>query len=255
MIEDPSRARAGPPLSRLSPVSRRVAYPILGAVLAAGAPLGLALLRAGALGEFGVAALARAVNEDRITFLYVTVSTSVVFAVFGHLLGWHADRLVHLSRTDPLTGLGNQRAFEERLMEEVARAKRYPAPLSLLIADVDGLKAINDRGGHHAGNVALCAVADALVQGARQTDQAARIGGDEFALIAPNTVALEAVALGERIRSLLAEGNSGVTISIGVAMLDPEHPDPAQLLETGDAALYVAKRRGRNQVALGGSPA
>lgn len=222
----------------------------MGAVLAAGAPLGLVLLRLAALREPSIAAFTREVKQDLATFLYVTVSTLAVFSAFGYIVGRQADVFMDLSRTDPLTGLRNQRAFEERLGEEGARAERYRTPLALVIADVDGLKAINDRGGHHAGNAALRAVADALRKDARQTDLAARIGGDEFALIAPNTVAHEAFALGERIRCLVAEqGAGGITISVGVATLDLERPDVAVLLQAADAALYEAKRRGRNQVA------
>jgi len=172
------------------------------------------------------------------------------------VLGRQADALVDLSRTDPLTGLRNQRAFEERLAEEVARSGRYGGPLSLLIADVDGLKAINDRGGHHAGNAALRAVAGAMRKDARQTDLAARIGGDEFALLAPNTLASEAVALGDRLRCLVAEQDAaGVTISVGVATLPPDRPDAEALLQAADAALYEAKHRGRNLVVLAGPPA
>ena len=221
----------------------------MGVVLALGAPVGLAGLRLATAREVSIVALGREVDQDLGAFLYVTLSTMAVFFAFGYVLGRQADTLVDLSRTDPLTGLRNQRAFEERLAEEVARAGRYGGPLSLLIADVDALKAVNDRGGHHAGNAALRAVADAMRKDARQTDMAARIGGDEFALIAPNTEASEAAALGDRIRCLVAEHDAvDVTISVGVATLDVERPDGEALLRAADAALYEAKHRGRNQV-------
>jgi diguanylate cyclase (GGDEF)-like protein len=250
---DARAAPSGLRLSRFLPNPRRITYPVLGTVLAAGAPLGLALLRAALTGDLSGAAIAQEVRQDLPTFLYVTISTALVFSAFGGILGWHADMLVHLSRTDPLTGLRNQRAFEERLAEEIARAERYGAPLSLLLADVDGLKTINDRGGHHAGNGALRAVADALAQGARQTDLPARVGGDEFALIAPNTVLPEATALAERIRSLLAARADSVTLSIGVAALGYEWSDAPSLLEAADAALYQAKRNGRDRVVAAAS--
>lgn len=241
-------------VSRLRAVPRRFLYLVMGAVLAIGAPVGLALVRLGVLPNFSAAAFTLEVMQDLPAFLYVTVSTLAVFSAFGYVLGRQADVLVELSRADPLTGLRNQRTFEERLVEEVMRAGRYGMPLSLLSADVDGLKAINDRGGHHAGNVALRAVAEALRQNARQTDLAARVGGDEFALLAPNTEACEAVGLGERIRGLVAErGAAGITISVGVATLHPERPDAAALLQAADAALYEAKRRGRNQVVTAAS--
>jgi diguanylate cyclase with GGDEF domain len=106
------------------------------------------------------------------TFVYVTVSTLVVFSVFGYVLGRQADALVDLSRTDALTGLGNHRAFTERVAQEVSRAARYRLPLSLLLVDVDRLKAINDRGGHAGGDAALRLVADALRADARESDLA-----------------------------------------------------------------------------------
>jgi diguanylate cyclase (GGDEF)-like protein len=150
-----------------------------------------------------------------------------VFASFGYALGRQADALVELSRTDPLTGLRNTLDFEERLGQEAARAARYREPLALLLADVDGLKAINDRHGHRAGDLALQAVARSLRDGARLTDMAVRIGGDEFALLAPNTPRPAALALGERIRSLVGgHGIDGLTISLGVATLEPGRPWP-----------------------------
>ena len=122
--------------------------------------------------------------------------------------------------------------------------------MALLLADVDGLKAINDRHGHRAGDLALQAVARSLRDGARQTDLAVRIGGDEFALLAPSTSRPAAVALGERIRSLVVgQGIEGLTISLGVAILEPGRPRAADYLrEMADTALYEAKRRGRDQV-------
>jgi diguanylate cyclase (GGDEF)-like protein len=237
--------------SRHRTVPRRLAYAAIGVLLALGAPLGLAILRLATASETSAQALSRELERDFGAFLYVTASTMVVFFAFGYVLGRQADALLDLSRTDPLTGLRNQRAFEERLAEEVARAGRYGGPLSLLIADVDSLKAVNDRGGHHEGNLALRAVADAIRKDARQTDLAARIGGDEFALLAPSTVATEAVALGDRIRCLVAEQDAvAVTISVGVATLGAERPDAEALLQAADAALYEAKHRGRNQVVV-----
>jgi diguanylate cyclase (GGDEF)-like protein len=239
----------------LRSMPRRCRYLLVGAMLALGAPLGLCLVRLASGQEASVVACAREVKQDLPTFLYVTVSTVTVFSAFGYVLGRQEDKLIDLARADPLTGLRNPRAFEERLADEVARAVRYHTPLSLLIVDVDGLKGINDRGGHHAGDVALRVVAEALRQDARQTDLAARVGGDEFALLAPSTSPGEALALGERLRGRVAEqAAAGVTVSVGVATLDLERPDAAALLQAADAALYEAKRRGRNQVAGAAGP-
>jgi diguanylate cyclase (GGDEF)-like protein len=228
---------------------RRFSFPAIAALLAAGAPLGLILVRAATAPQSGLAALAVAVRQDDPTFVYVTVSTLAVFTLFGYIVGRQADALADLSIRDPLTGLANHRAFVEGLEAEVARSARYGGPLSLLIADVDGLKAINDRGGHSAGNLALRTVAGAFLDHARRTDLVARIGGDEFALIAPRTEAGDAWALGDRIRSLLARAGQDLTVSVGVATADAPDTSATGLFEAADRALYDAKRQGRNRVA------
>jgi diguanylate cyclase (GGDEF)-like protein len=191
--------------------------------------------------------------EDRTTYGYVCLSTLVAFALFGFVVGRQADRLVELSTTDALTGLYNRRALIERLRHELARAARYEEPLSLALLDVDGLKALNDRAGHRAGDAALVVVASAVRDGSRASDFAARWGGDEFALIAPNTAGDAAASLGERVRTLVAAGGAaagGVTVSIGIATLPPatQPADPEALVRAADVALYEAKRGGRNRV-------
>jgi diguanylate cyclase (GGDEF)-like protein len=229
--------------------ARRAAYVAVAALLALGAPAGLLVVRWADSERHDVAALVREVRSDLATFAYVTLSTIVVFSAFGYVLGRQADALLEISHADSLTGLRNRRAFEERLAEELARAARYREPLSLLVADVDGLKAINDRGGHRAGDVALRRMAEALRAGARQTDLVARVGGDEFAVIAPRTDAAAAAALAERIRSLvMTRGEFPLTVSIGVATTRGGQPPAAFLREVADTALYAAKRGGRNRV-------
>jgi len=192
----------------------------------------------------------RELERDLSTYVYVTVSTLVVFGLFGYVLGRQADALAELSRRDPLTRLGNPRAFEERMEQETARAARYGEPLSLLLLDVDGLKAINDDHGHRAGDLALQAVARALHSGARETDLVARVGGDEFVLLAPSTPGPAATALAERIRSLVAgERIDGLTVSLGVATVENRRlADSRALRDAADGALYEAKRQGRNRV-------
>ena len=229
---------------------RRLLYALIAVGLSAGAPVGLLVVRLARAEALDFAALRRELEGDPPTYAYVLLSTLVVFALFGYVLGRQADALVELSRTDPLTGLGNTLAFEERLGQEAARSVRYGQPLALLLADVDGLKAMNDRHGHRAGDLALQAVGRSLRDGARQTDMAVRIGGDEFALLAPSTSRSAAVALGERIRSLVVgQGIEGLTVSLGVATLEPGRPLAGDYLrEMADTALYEAKRRGRNQV-------
>jgi len=235
---------------RLAALPRRFLYALIAIALSAGAPLGLLVVRLAGAEEIGRAALRRELERDPSTYLYVLLSTLAVFASFGYVLGRQADALMKLSRTDALTGLSNTLAFEERLSQEAARSARYGEPLALLLVDLDGLKAINDRNGHRAGDAALQAVARALRLGARQTDLPARVGGDEFALLAPSTSRPAAVALGERIRSLVVgQGIDGLTVSLGVATLEPRRARAAEhLREIADTALYKAKRQGRNRV-------
>jgi diguanylate cyclase (GGDEF)-like protein len=222
--------------------------------LAVGAPLGLLALRAVRVGSGAAGWAQNEIASDAATYLYVALSTGLVFSAFGYALGRQADQLYELLITDPLTGLRNRRAFQARLEDEFARALRYAEPLSLLMMDLDGLKALNDGQGHRAGDAALRGIAAAIRSGARATDVGARWGGDEFALLAPKTAKQEALSLAERVRALAARGAetgaAAATISIGVATLDPAEPVAAdQLLRAADAALYEAKRAGRNRVA------
>ncbi|HVR70071.1 MAG TPA: GGDEF domain-containing protein [Vicinamibacteria bacterium] len=235
------------------PWPRRWLYAAAAALLSTGAPLGLLLVRGAAIDRAWPERVRDVLAADPAAFTYVTLSTLSVFLVFGYVLGRQADRLLALAQTDPLTGLRNTRAFEERLVEETARARRYRHPLSLLFIDVDGLKAINDRGGHLSGDRALVRVATALRDTARSTDLAARWGGDEFALLAPDTTAAAGVTLGERIRALVSAsaGDAGeaMTVSVGVGTTLGEEDATAELLRArADAALYAAKRRGRDRV-------
>jgi len=227
-----------------------LANALWGALLAQGAPGGLWVLDAVRCARSGESLAARLVAEAP-AYAYVSVSTTLAFATFGWLLGRKAEHLRELARTDPLTGLLNRRAFEERLEEELARSERYGLPLSVLLVDVDGLKALNDQQGHRRGDAALRHVASALRSGSRQTDITARWGGDEFVVLAPATTRPEGVELAERIRvasSLMS--SPPVTASIGVATLDPRRRVEAvgALMIEADRALYEAKRLGRNRV-------
>jgi diguanylate cyclase (GGDEF)-like protein len=159
---------------------------------------------------------------------------------------------------DPVTGLPNRRALDDRLAEEVERALRYKQPLSLCFIDLDHFKSVNDGHGHAAGDAALAQVGSILRRTARGIDFVGRFGGEEFVVLVPGTWSEDAATLGERLRRAVAEstfnleGNQPVrlTISIGIAGL-PEHALDAQTLnEHADKALYVAKRSGRNQVVL-----
>ena len=162
------------------------------------------------------------------------------------------------SVTDPLTGLFNRHHFAATLKREVARCLRYSARLSLLLMDVDQLKAVNDRCGHQAGDQVLGRVAGAIRNSLRGADVACRYGGDEFAIILPETDAGAGRLVAERIRTEVAAAlgeeiapgaSSKVTVSGGLAELPRAATSEAQLLAAADQALYRAKRCGGNAVA------
>jgi diguanylate cyclase (GGDEF)-like protein len=162
------------------------------------------------------------------------------------------QRTQHLAMTDALTKVANRRALRDALRRELARAQRSRSSLALLMLDVDGFKAINDQLGHAHGDQALQLLARCLRRVTRQGDLVARIGGDEFALMLPETSAPEARAIGERIRAQLARaGDSGVRIevSIGCALAEPGTSNPTALLAAADQDLYRDKNSRRQAAA------
>jgi diguanylate cyclase (GGDEF)-like protein len=237
-------------------VLRRASYALIGSLLSMGAPIGLLAIRSWQH-RTGSRVLRRVPKEmagDAVGYAYVGLSTAIAFTLFGVLLGRQADRLVELSRSDGLTRLRNARGLLEQLEKELARFARYGEPLALLLVDLDGLKQINDRFGHRAGDVALCYVADAIRAESRATDTSARWGGDEFAILAPNTSETAALSLAERVRARIARQRDlcRLTASIGVAAIDTQSNrklDPARFFNLADLALYDAKHRGRDTVA------
>ena len=160
--------------------------------------------------------------------------------------------LESLATTDGLTGLKNHRAFQERLTEEASRSVRNMTPLSLVLIDIDKFKDYNDTFGHPAGDLVLKKVAGVLLAHVRETDLAARCGGEEFALILPQTNAADAAAVAGRIREEMESAPwpaRRVTASLGVACLSGGG-DGADLVSCADQALYRAKAEGRNRVSL-----
>jgi diguanylate cyclase (GGDEF)-like protein len=156
-----------------------------------------------------------------------------------------------LSRHDPLTGLPNRRAFDAFLHESFALAQRYHRPLSVLSIDVDHFKAYNDTFGHPAGDEVLKAIAGIFTKVARETDLVARVGGEEFAVVMPETYVTGAHALAERIRLEVASLRPfarPLTVSIGLATVSARTGTAAALWRRCDRALYSAKRAGRNLV-------
>lgn len=157
--------------------------------------------------------------------------------------------------TDGLTGLMNHRAFHVQLRNELTRARRNGTPVSLLMIDLDRFKRLNDAHGHPAGDAILALLARRLRAAVREYDLPARYGGEEFAVILPGLEARGATDGGERVRRIVADspfplpggGTAEVTVSIGVAALEPEMT-AEEWLAAADARLYAAKRSGRNRV-------
>ena len=170
------------------------------------------------------------------------------------------DALAADAASDGLTGLVNRRRLDEQAEELVALARRHGRPLAFLMIDLDGFKAINDSGGHAAGDDALRAVAAATRRACRASDVIGRYGGDEFAVLAPETDVAGALALAERLRRQLNEAAAPANVptprvSVGIAVWEPDMRDTAALYAAADDALYEAKRRGRNRVVAAGAAA
>jgi diguanylate cyclase (GGDEF)-like protein len=164
-------------------------------------------------------------------------------------------QLLELATTDSLTGLRNRRYFMETASQEFERSRRYQIPLSLLMLDADRFKSINDRFGHHVGDEALKALAAIGQRQLREIDLFARLGGEEFAILLPQTDFADARAVAERLRQTIAgqmidteQGPFNFTVSLGLASLDPAMTKPGDLLRQADIALYQAKHNGRNRV-------
>lgn len=178
--------------------------------------------------------------------------------------GRHRAELEALARTDVLTGLSNVRSLGVKLEEEIQRATRYHHPVSVVMMDLDHFKELNDRFGHTVGSQALAAVGRLLAADLRQADFAARYGGDEFVVLLPHQAPADAERFAERVRLHLSalqltDERGGVidarlAASFGIAGLSGPlgRKDGEALLRAADLALYEAKRRGRNQVALFG---
>jgi diguanylate cyclase (GGDEF)-like protein len=190
-------------------------------------------------------------------FIAVMISFTMICAM-STANSWAAyDRQVLLIRTqetlastDPLTGIPNRRAYLERVGDAVGAAG-WGHQAVVCLVDLDGFKAVNDAGGHAAGDAMLQSVASALAGAVRETDTVARLGGDEFAVLAATSAGFSGEMLAERLRAAVAAvgRGSGVTASVGVAEVEPGD-DVADLMHRADAAMYRSKTAGGNRVTL-----
>jgi diguanylate cyclase (GGDEF)-like protein len=160
------------------------------------------------------------------------------------------DHLRQQATRDALTGLANYRQLVEVLSTEIKRSKRTEREFALLFLDLNGLKQINDHYGHLVGSKALCRLADALSMCSREIDTAARFGGDEFALVLPETGAAAANAVARRVCSSLAKDakEPRLSVSVGIAIYPQDGRTIESLLRTADRALY--KMKGERKTAL-----
>jgi diguanylate cyclase (GGDEF)-like protein len=207
-----------------------------------------------------VAAARSGVSDDLFVLSQALVAYAVLIAGLRFFSDLHvrastlertAERMRELAHTDALTGLGNRRQGDLWLQREVQRAERYARPFSVLMLDLDRFKRLNDEHGHAAGDRVLADLASELVGMVRASDAVVRWGGEEFLVLAPETGLDDAVQVAELVRRQVAKLPLGdahrTTISIGVAT-HRVGDDPSSLVARADAALYMAKRSGRNAV-------
>ena len=170
------------------------------------------------------------------------------------LLRQKIDRLRADADLDSLTGLANRRRFRVALAREVERWRRYRVPCALLMLDIDHLKPVNDKFGHPVGDMVIRQIAQTLKEVSRDNDTAARLGGEEFALLLAGVDLQRAVAAAERLRVVLGqkrvEGVGTVTVSIGVAGCPENATSERMLYSASDGALYVSKNAGRDRVSV-----
>ena len=182
-------------------------------------------------------------------FIAVSAVTILVLAAVVSERRVAEAQLRDLAEHDPLTGLANYRHLLEVMERELVRSGRTGRPFSILFLDLNGLKQINDRHGHAAGNRALCTVAGALRASCRELDVAARYGGDEFAVVLPETARETARMVASRIEALLAQEKQEplVSVSMGVSEYPGDGDSPAALLAAADALLYEVKREAKRR--------
>lgn len=216
------------------------------------------LLRIGNAADPLINTLLDSTPMQNIVFTYASLMPVIATSGFLLMCGQRLNKdLARLATLDPLTEVFNRRTMSELANKAIAASKRHGRPLSLLILDIDHFKRINDEFGHEAGDLALCRFVEMVREVLRGSDVIARMGGEEFVLILPDTDQPSAVVLAERIRQHLESANFTVSgwpvsirASIGVGALGPEVSNLETLLREADNAMYEAKRTGRNRVVV-----
>ncbi|MFY2559516.1 diguanylate cyclase [Corallococcus terminator] len=173
----------------------------------------------------------------------------------GNIEAAYHDEIYRLTTMDGLTQIYNRRYFDEQLDREISRSRRYERVLSLVLVDIDHFKKVNDKFGHLAGDSVLKQLASTVRTRIRREDVFARYGGEEFAILLPEVALVGARQLSEKVRRLVEKQrfefdrqSIPVTISLGVAMLEPNHREPGDLVRAADEKLFEAKTGGRNRV-------
>ncbi len=252
-----------------------VATTAMDRISAGGWKLGVRTLALQLLASAGVAALNGFALQPESTMpdILACIPLLLIYPVWlsteNYRLARHVNRqnreLERLNRIDALTGLASRRHLLESVELEMLRFRRARRATALVLLDIDRFKQVNDTQGHSAGDALLQALAQLLRQCVRQTDLPGRLGGDEFCIVLPETSRHGARVVAERIRAqceaTLRAADSGVTVSLGIAEIDPEYATVEDWLNAADAALYHAKENGRNRVGevvwepAGGAPA
>jgi len=213
------------------------------------------------LPDMGMLSLTGSTPMQGIVFTYASLLPVIATSGFLLMCGDRLNKdLSRLAMLDPLTGVSNRRTMTELANKAIAASKRHGRALSLLILDIDHFKRINDQFGHEAGDLALCRFVQLVREMMRESDVIARLGGEEFVLILPDSDERAALAVAERIRQRLDNSDFSISgwpvplrASIGVGTLGPEVSNLETLLRETDRAMYEAKRSGRNRVVAVGA--
>jgi len=201
----------------------------------------------------GVLNLADKVNGDRFNcedIALIELFSQLVGASIGNIKLF--EKIQRQATTDGLTGLVNHKTFYEILEKELLRSRRYGGQISLIMIDVDNLKKINDNHGHRAGDKVIKEISRRIKESIRQIDTAARYGGDEFAVILPNTSLSDATIVAQRMVNVVAQSPTTwrkeqiqLSISVGLGQYDAD-ANPEDITSRSDQALYTAKQAGKN---------